>query len=57
MRTGRKLSLAATLTAISPAGPTRLLQTALQELSELLAAQNRHEEANTLLREALNTQH
>jgi tetratricopeptide (TPR) repeat protein len=42
---------------LRPAGPTRLLQTALQELSELLAAQNRHEEANTLLREALNTQH
>jgi hypothetical protein len=42
---------------LRPAGPTRLLQTALKELSELLATQKRHEEANTLLREALNTQH
>jgi tetratricopeptide (TPR) repeat protein len=46
-------ALRAAIDLLRPAGPTRLLQTALQELSELLATQARHEEAIALLREAL----
>ena len=38
---------------LRPAGPTRMLQSALEELAELLTAQGRHEEAIDLLREAL----
>jgi hypothetical protein len=38
---------------LRPAGPIHLLQTALQELSEMLTNQKRHEEAIALLREAL----